>query len=168
MTMAQTQNQTPSPTGLIIETTPTMPGLEALVKKAFGNTGQQARDLGEDTVHDVRLEGMYTVDGIAAPVNVAATIEVGASYTRAQTMAFKTSDAMRDALALLGMFRPDMERALIASMEASRDGGDSAAALEAHGFTISEEARERANAAMARLARESTRTVSAPVKVALD
>lgn len=168
MTMAQTQTQTPAPTGLLIEEATTAPALEALIKKAFGNTAQQARDLGEDSVHDVRLEGTYTVDGVAAPIDVAGTIEVGASYTRAQTMAFKTSDAMRDALALLGMFRPDMERALIASMEASRDGADSAAALKLHGFTISEQARERANVAMARLARESTRTVSAPVKVAMD
>ena len=31
-------------------------------------------------------------------------IEIGSSYERAQTSAFKTTNAMRDAIALMGMF----------------------------------------------------------------
>ena len=49
-------------------------------------------------------------------------IEIGTSYERAQTSAFKTTNAIRDAIALMGMFAPKMGEAIMASMMASRDG----------------------------------------------
>ena len=95
-------------------------------------------------------------------------IEIGSSYERAQTSAFKTTNAMRDAIALMGMFAPKMGEAIMASMMASRDGGDSAQALADAGYNISQEALDRANAFMADLATESVRTVRASVKANLD
>jgi hypothetical protein len=57
---------------------------------------------------------------------------------------------------------------MMASMEASRDGGDPAQALADAGFNMTDEARAKATAFMASLATESTRTVRASVKVNLD
>ena len=61
-----------------------------------------------------------------------------------------------------------MGEAIMASMMASRDGGDSAQALADAGYNISQEALDRANAFMADLATESVRTVRASVKANLD
>lgn len=144
-------------------------GLEAIAKKMKGGDNKTAvLHLGEDSATSFTLEGTLTINGETATISESGHIEVGASYQRAQTSAFKTTNAMRDALAVMGMHAPKMAEAIMASMLASKDGGDSAAALEANGFNISEAALERANAFMASLATASTRTVSAAVKVSLD
>ena len=171
--------QTPEPrtearteTALVVEETTSLIGLQAIAKamdKGHGTSNKAAGlALGEDSATPFMLTGVLTVGEETALIDESGHIIVERSFTRPQTTAFKTSNAMRDALAVMGMHAPKMADAIMASMLASKDGGDSAAALEAAGFNISEAALERANAFMASLATASTRTVSAAVKVELD
>ena len=172
--MAQQANQTPArtETTLVVEETTSLVGLQAIAKAMdkvhTTNNKATVQALGEDSATPFMLTGVLTVGEETALIDESGMIEVGASFQRAQTSAFKTTNAIRDALAVMGMHAPKMAEAIMASMLASKDGGDSAAALEANGFNISDAALDRANAFMASLATKSTRTVSAAVKVSLD
>tara|TARA_A200000159_G_scaffold99712_1_gene92534 strand:+ start:3273 stop:3785 length:513 start_codon:yes stop_codon:yes gene_type:complete len=158
-----------TPTTLKVETSVSLPAFEAIAKKMTKNSAEVARQaFGEDSCTPFTLQGTLEVDGVLQVIDESGMIEIGTSYERAQTSAFKTTNAMRDAIALMGMFAPKMGEAIMASMMASRDGGDSAQALLDNGFNISQEALDRANAFMADLATSSVRTVSAGVKVSLD
>jgi hypothetical protein len=162
----ETQNET-NTRGLIVAETTTFPGLAAVVG-SLGDTAQAARDLGEDAVHTVALVGTYTVDGHAVPVDVSGTVEVGASYTRAQTTAFPLAEALHMAFGVMGAHAPQMLDAVLAGMRASRDGTDATAALRAAGFNLSEAASERATAEMRTLSTESRRNVRASVRFNAD
>ncbi len=158
-----------TPTTLKVETSVSLPAFEAVAKKITKNSAEVARqEFGEDSCTPFTLQGTFEVGGVLTAIDESGMIEIGTSYERAQTSAFKTTNAMRDAIALMGMFAPKMGEAIMASMMASRDGGDSAQALLDNGFNISQEALDRANAFMADLATSSVRTVSAGVKVSLD
>lgn len=158
-----------TPTTLVVEETPVFPALEVIAKAMDKNSSQNAREaFGEDSCTPFTLQGTLEVDGVLQVIDESGMIEIGKSYERPQTSAYKTTNAMRDAIALMGMFAPKMGDAVMASMMASRDGGDSAQALLDNGFNITQEALDRANAFMASLATASVRTVSASVKVNLD
>lgn len=158
-----------TPTTLVVEKTPVFPALEVIAKAMDKNSSQNAREaFGEDSCTPFTLQGTLEVDGVLQVIDESGMIEIGKSYERPQTSAYKTTNAMRDAIALMGMFAPKMGDAVMASMMASRDGGDSAQALLDNGFNITQEALDRANAFMASLATASVRTVSASVKVNLD
>ena len=165
----ETRTQARTPTTLKVVETPVFPALEVIAKKVSKNSSQAAIEaFGEDSCTPFSLQGTLEVDGVLQVIDESGMIEIGTSYERAQTSAFKTTNAMRDAIALMGMFAPKMGEAIMASMMASRDGGDSAQALADAGYNISKEALDRANAFMAELATESVRTVRASVKVNLD
>ena len=173
--MAQAETTRPearTETTLVVEETSSLVGFQAIAKamdKAHTtNNKATAEALGEDSATPFMLTGVLTVGEETALIDESGHIIVERSFTRPQTSAFKTTNAIRDALAVMGMHAPKMAEAIMASMLASKDGGDSAAALEANGFNISDAALERANAFMASLASKSTRTVSAAVKVSLD
>tara|TARA_R110002050_G_scaffold21975_4_gene60236 strand:- start:257 stop:769 length:513 start_codon:yes stop_codon:yes gene_type:complete len=156
-------------TDLVVEETTFSPAIEAVVKKSFPSSAQEARlSLGEDSCTTFSFEGTYTVGTETQVLSTSGIIEVGSSYERAQTTAFKLTDAFHDALAVMGCHSPKMLEAVMASMQASKDGLDSAQALADAGFAISPEARSRATAHMKTLATSSVRTVSASVKVHLD
>ena len=158
-----------TPTTLKVETSVSIPAFEAVAKAMTKNSAEVARQaFGEDSCTPFTLQGTIEVGGVMQAIDQSGTIEIGASYERAQTSAFKTTNAMRDCIALMGMFAPKMGEAVMASMQASRDGGDSAQALLDNGFNITQEALDRANAFMASLASASVRKVSAGVKVSLD
>ena len=169
--MSQEMKTTPAlpATTLTVEETTVPVGFQAIAKKVVGGDNKTAiMHLGEDSATPFIFTGTLTVGEETTLIDESGHIEIGASYTRAQTSAFKTTNAVRDCIALMGMLAPKMGDAIQASMLASRDGGDSAQALIDHGFNITEAALDRANAFMASLASESTRTVSASVKVSLD
>ena len=158
-----------TPTTLVVEETPVFPALEVIAKAMSKDSTQVAREaFGEDSCTPFTLQGTLEVNGVLQVIDESGMIEIGSSYERAQTSAFKTTNAMRDAIALMGMFAPKMGEAIMASMMASRDGGDSAQALADAGYNISQEALDRANAFMAELATKSVRTVRASVKANLD
>ncbi len=165
----ETRTEARTPTTLKVVETPVYPALEVIAKKVSKNSSQAAIEaFGEDSCTPFSLQGTLEVNGVLQVIDESGMIEIGTSYERAQTSAYKTTDAMRDALAVMGVHAPKMCEAVMASMKASRDGGDSAQALIENGFNISQEALDRANAFMASLASESVRTVRASVKVNLD
>ena len=171
--MGQT-HQTPktearTPTTLVVEETTVIPAFEVIAKAMSKNSSQEAIDaFGEDSCTPFNLEGTIEVGGVMQTISQSGVIEVGSSYTRAQTTAFKLTDSFHMALAVMGVHAPKMAEAIMASMEASRDGGDSAQALADAGFNMTDESRAKATDFMKSLATESTRTVRASVKVNLD
>lgn len=158
-----------TPTTLVVEETTVIPAFEVIAKAMSKNSSQTAIDaFGEDSCTPFNLEGTIEVGGVMQTISQSGVIEVGSSYTRAQTTAFKLTDSFHMALAVMGVHAPKMAEAIMASMEASRDGGDSAQALADAGFNMTEDSRAKATAFMKSLATESTRTVRASVKVNLD
>lgn len=144
-------------------------GLEAIAKKMKGGDNKTAvLHLGEDSATPFILEGTLTINGETATISESGHIEVGASYTRAQTTAFPIAKALHMALGVMGAHSPQMLDAVLAGLTASAAGDDAEAALEAAGFNLSAAAAERATAHMKDLASSSVRTVSAAVKVSLD
>jgi len=78
-------------------------GLEAIAKKMKGADNKTATlHLGEDSATPFTLEGTLTVGGESATISQSGHIEVGASYTRAQTTAFPVAKALHMALGVMG------------------------------------------------------------------
>ena len=78
-------------------------GLEAIAKKMKGGDNKTAvLHLGEDSATPFTLEAVLTVGGESATFVESGHIEVGASYTRAQTTAFPVAKALHMALGVMG------------------------------------------------------------------
>lgn len=166
----ETPTQARTPTTLVVEETPAViPAFEVIAKAMSKNSSQEAIDtFGEDSCTPFHLQGTIEIDGNMQVIDQSGMIEVGTSYERAQTTAFKLTDSFHMALAVMGVHAPKMAEAIMASMEASRDGDDPAQALANAGFNMTDASKDKATAFMASLAKQSTRTVRASVKVNLD
>lgn len=158
-----------TPTALKVETSVSIPAFEAVAKAMTKNSAEVARQaFGEDSCTPFTLQGTIEVGGVMQAIDQSGTIEIGASYERAQTTAFKLTDSFHMALAVMGVHAPKMAEAIMASMHASKDGGDSAQILAEAGFNMTEASKAKATAHMKSLATASVRKVSAGVKVSLD
>ena len=156
-------------TTLKVETSVSIPAFEAVAKAMTKNSAQVAREaFGEDSCTPFTIQGTIEVGGVMQAIDQSGMIEVGKSYERPQTTAFKLTDSFHMALAVMGVHAPKMAEAIMASMHASKDGGDSAQILAEAGFNMTEASKKKATAHMAALATASIRTVSASVKVSLD
>jgi hypothetical protein len=146
-----------------------LPAFEAIAKKITKNSAEVARqEFGEDSCTPFTLQGTLEVGGVLTAIDESGMIEIGSSYERAQTTAFKLTDSVHMMLGIMGVHAPKMLDAVMASMQASKDGGDSVQALIDAGFNMTEASRAKATEFMRSLASSSVRTVSAGVKVALD
>ena len=162
-------NEARTPTTLKVETSVSLPAFEAVAKKITKNSAEVARQaFGEDSCTPFHLQGTFEVDGVMTVIDEKGMIEIGTSYERAQTTAFKLTEFAHQALAVMGTHSPKMLEAVMASMIASRDGGDSEKALIDAGFNMTEASKARATEHMRSLATSSVRKVSAGVKVSLD
>ena len=169
MAQVQTPTEARTPTTLTVEETPVFPALEVIAKAMDKNSTQNAREaFGEDSCTPFSLQGTLEVNGVLQVIDESGMIEIGSSYERAQTTAFKLTEFAHQALAVMGTHSPKMLEAVMASMIASRDGGDSEKALIDAGYNMTEASKARATEHMKTLATESVRTVRASVKVNLD
>lgn len=158
-----------TPTTLKVETSVSIPAFEAVAKAMTKNSAEVARQaFGEDSCTPFTLQGTIEVGGVMQAIDQSGMIEIGTSYERAQTTAFKLTDSFHMALAVMGVHAPKMAEAIMASMQASKDGGDPVKALADAGFNMTDASKAKATAHMKSLATQSVRKVSAGVKVSLD
>ena len=113
-----------TPTTLKVETSVSIPAFEAVAKAMTKNSAEVARQaFGEDSCTPFTLQGTIEVGGVMQAIDQSGMIEIGTSYERAQTTAFKLTDSVHMMLGIMGVHAPKMLDAVMASMQASKDGG---------------------------------------------
>ena len=158
-------------TDLVVEETTFSPAIEAVMKKSFPSSTQEARlSLGEDSCTTFAFEGTYTVGTETQVLSTTGTIEVGASYERSQTG--KVPQVAKDLVfySLLGALRPAAQAAVLNAVEGRIDDSitnDEAAQVIIDAFNLAPASLAAGKKAIADRRMASVRTVSAPVKINL-